>query len=385
MNICVISPSYPTHEENSYQFVANLCNTLAEKGHNVFVIVPQSKTNQLLRNKKKIPYKQISYIGIQGKVTVYAPAYLSFGNVTPFSNKLNLSEIRRAIRKAVLDIDCHIDVIYGHFWRSGLNAYSIAKELSIPLFVATGESTIFVEDKDPKLIKDFSDYVSGVICVSTKNKKESINLGLTTEDKCIILPNAYDDSVFFKRNRSELRNKLGIKDDLFVAIFVGHFIERKGPKRVSEAIKELNNPCIKGIYVGKVVESKSDEPEDDNFTIFKGSIQNKLLPEYLNCADVFVLPTLHEGCCNAIIEAVACGLPIISSDRDFNYDVLDDKNSILIDPTSISDISNAILKLFNDKDLRERLSKESLIRAKELTLNNRTDRIIDFIMAKSER
>ena len=103
------------------------------------------------------------------------------------------------------------------------------------------------------------------------------------------------------------------------------------------------------------------------------------MPVYLNAADVFVLPTLHEGCCNAIIEAMACGLPIISSDRAFNYDILDEKNSILIDPLSINDISTSIKTLMKDSDLRKSMSDASLVKAKSLSIRNRAIRILQFM------
>ena len=71
MNICVISPSYPTQGKQYYPFVENLCNKWADMGNNVFVITPVSKTKRLLRKKKKYPYSQISYKSDNGTVTVY--------------------------------------------------------------------------------------------------------------------------------------------------------------------------------------------------------------------------------------------------------------------------------------------------------------------------
>jgi glycosyltransferase involved in cell wall biosynthesis len=92
-----------------------------------------------------------------------------------------------------------------------------------------------------------------------------------------------------------------------------------------------------------------------------------------------VLPTLAEGCCNAIVEAICCGLPVISSDRKFNYDVLDESNSIMVDPLDVGAISQAIKELKDNPDLRDKLSKGALDKAKDLTISQRAKKIISFI------
>ena len=94
---------------------------------------------------------------------------------------------------------------------------------------------------------------------------------------------------------------------------------------------------------------------------------------------VFVLPTLHEGCCNAIIEAIACGLPVISSDLSFNWDILDKTNSILIDPNDVDGIACAIKLLKDDVQMRDSLSEGALKTAVEHTLHNRALKIEKFI------
>ena len=96
-------------------------------------------------------------------------------------------------------------------------------------------------------------------------------------------------------------------------------------------------------------------------------------------ADIFVLPTLNEGCCNAVVEALACGLPVVSSDRPFNYDVLNESNSIMVDPMNVDEIADAIRKLKEDKELRHRLAEGALKMAEELTIDRRAQRILEFM------
>jgi len=100
---------------------------------------------------------------------------------------------------------------------------------------------------------------------------------------------------------------------------------------------------------------------------------------YLNAADFFVLPTLAEGCCNAIVEAMACGLPIISSNRDFNEGILDDQCAILLDPLDISAIRDAIITLSNDSTLRKKMSEAALRKAQFLDITQRAQRILSFM------
>lgn len=112
-----------------------------------------------------------------------------------------------------------------------------------------------------------------------------------------------NEDVFRAGDNKICRRKLGINDEDFVIIYVGAFIERKGNKRVDEAVADLSN--VKTIYIG------SGEFTPRSNCVFCGTVEHDLVPTYLSAADIFVLPTTGEGCCNAIVEAICCGLPMI--------------------------------------------------------------------------
>ena len=380
MKICFFTPAYPgKHNTSEFAFVKQLVDAIANRGVECHVISPY---NFFHYRKKTVTFEE--YKSGKGRVIVYRPYYFSFSHIRGLQWIKNAS-LNCAIQSAVAKLPLDIDAVYGHFWSSGYIGYKFAKKQNLPLFVATGESSIKDLYTKPKDQKDFSDYVKGVICVSSKNRDESIRLGLTTLEKCEVFPNAVNTRLFYKRDKIECREILGIPQDAFVVVFVGWFIHRKGSARVAEALSRFEN--VKSIFIGRPASVKSSmnvdsqEPQCEGI-LFKGEVPHEKIPQYLSAADCFVLPTLKEGCCNAVVEALSCGLPVISSNLPFNWDVLDESNSIMIDPLSIDEIARAISHLRDNKNMREQLSEGALKKAKQLTIDKRADGILDFIKAR---
>ena len=79
---------------------------------------------------------------------------------------------------------------------------------------------------------------------------------------------------------------------------------------------------------------------------------------------------------------MACELPIISSNRNFNFDILDKSNSILINPENINEIVYSLNKLRSNQKLLKHLSIGSYNKSRSLGLDSRASKIIDFIKSK---
>lgn len=367
MKITVITYDYPDVKRSVYTFVKALVDEWGKLGHQVTVISPFSITRTYsLTRYGELPCP--SNIRIIRPIIVSLSYHIKIGNLS-LTDRIHSMTIKRTLQRQKEKPD----VIYCHFWKEAMFAYDFAHRYNIPMVVASGESVIpsFLSE-EPYLSQCRS--VSKVVCVSSKNKNESVEKGLTTVDKCFVVPNAIDNDLFNVSDQSQLKEQLGIKNTDFVVAFVGWFNERKGSKRVAAALEKLKTPEIKSIFIG----SGTEEPVCKGI-LFKGSLPHQDIPKYLNCADVFVLPTLSEGCCNAIVEAMACGLPVISSDKEFNWDILDNTNAILVDPTDVDEIAKAIKSLYEDKDKRSEMRKTTLEKAADLTISNRAKRIIDII------
>lgn len=368
MKILIFSPGYPDDKKSEYPFVKQLVDEWARQGHQCTVVATYSITH----NKSLCRFKTETLFESGGKTTILRPNILSFSNLRFFGCSITRLFQRLGINYAINRIKDNHDLVYCHFWQSGYDGYCYSQKHKVPMFIATGESDIkkLLGDTDLTFLKA----VSGVVCVSSKNKEESICLGLTTEDKCRVFPNAINPNIFCKLDKKECRKKLGIPLDYFVVAFVGSFKESKGADRLSDAIKSIHGEPVYSFFIG----SGSIAPTAPNI-LYTGRLMHNEIPVYLNAADVFVLPTLAEGCCNAIVEAMACGLPIISSDLPFNWDVLNSDNSIMVNPINIQQLADAISELRDNPQRRESMSHASLLSAKQLTIDNRANGIIEFI------
>ena len=117
-----------------------------------------------------------------------------------------------------------------------------------------------------------------------------------------------------------------------------------------EALSELED--VRLIALGR------DTPPEGLANVgYIGSAHHDEVPEIISAADVFVLPTRVEGSCNAVVEAMACGLPIITSRGPHMDDLVDSETAIRVDHTDPSEIRAAIIAIKSDPARLARMSQ----------------------------
>lgn len=380
MEFCFIASNYPTLNRQVHVFLENVVVKLVDRGITCNVIAPQSSFAYLTKKAIRRDFVSERTTPNGNKYMVYSPLYtvypikkLGSYYLADFTKMSYYRAIKRVYKKHRLNVD----MMYAHFIQAGIPAVKLAQELGIPSFIANGEADTIAETCyiSPGLIQKTLRGVSGIISVSTQNKGEIEELcggDASVMEKVCVIPNATDGTRFYHKDRMACRKKLGFSEDAFIIAFTGSFIERKGIEKLSAALDRFDDVYSLFIGVGEC------QPTCKNI-LHKGRVVNSEMVDYLNAADIFVLPTLAEGCCNAIVEAICCGIPVVSSDRLFNYDILDKTNSILIDPLNENEIYEAIRRLKEDVDLRDRLSQGCLDKAQELSLDVRVDKILEFI------
>ncbi len=147
-------------------------------------------------------------------------------------------------------------------------------------------------------------------------------------------------------------------------VTVCRLLERKGIQYVLAAMAELANPNISLEIVGlgnyeaelrKLCKHYSLE----SVVAFHGYCVNEDLPRIFRNSDVFILTSLAESFGIVFLEAMSCALPIIGGDTGGIPGIISEDNGILVQPTDVNDIKNAILRLMHEPDLRKKMGQKN--------------------------
>lgn len=380
MHICLITMGYPTpYEPGKFAFVDQLACAWADMGHDVSVIYPIPAFVKMIDKKRFYKSKWIRQTPSKNIISIYCPRFISMSERTILginTTLLSYKSFQKAVERAIARLVKRPDVVYGHFLPCGCHAADIGEKEKIPSFCAFGESTLWsIEGWDIRKVRNSLSKLSGMISVSTENKRVLVDHELYRAEDIEVFPNGADHSQFYPMNKQEIRKKYGFHEKAFIGVYTGSFNDDKGVLRAQEAAIKAGN--VQMIYIG----GGKDKPEGENI-LFQGRIQHEKIPEYLNAADFFILPTKAEGCCNAIVEAMACGLPIISAKGAYNDDILSKEYSIRTDPMDVEAMTKAIVSLRNDAGLRAKMSEYAKKASEQFDLYKRATAIIDFMERK---
>lgn len=370
--------SYPNPvEPHRSVFFRELIYQMAKQGVECTVVTPVS-VSKYRSSVKDIPRHSFEKICEGVHVEVFRPRMISFSakKIGRWNTiHMTLSAFDTAVLRQLKKINKRFDFVYGHFFLGGgLTAAKVGRKYRIPAYIAYGECSFETEvsNKYGDIAPQEMQGVHGIIAVSSANQNDLQKRPCASGIPTILSLNAVNKNVFIPKDQSLCRKKFNLPADDFIVGFVGYFIERKGHNRILEACRELSG--VKLAFAGK----GENAPTGEN-VVFCESLEHDDVADFLNAVDIFVLPSRHEGCCNAVIEAMSCGKAIVSSDLPFNYDVLNLENAILVDPNDIVQIRDAILKLRDDIQLRNTLAKQALMDAQDLTIDKRASNILEFI------
>ena len=161
--------------------------------------------------------------------------------------------------------------------------------------------------------------LQAVICNSVMVRDEMLAYYNVPVEKLYVIENGIDLEEFhpnLSEERARTRKPLGITEDTPVFLFVGNGFERKGVEQLLLALSQTKNDQSKLVIVGNdrkitFFEHLAKKKKLENRVIFTGPQEN--VKPFYGMADAFALPTRYDPMPNAALEAMACGLPLITS------------------------------------------------------------------------
>jgi len=358
MKVLVFTTSYPNRMyprlgnfvQERMSEVGKLCSLQVLAPVSIASILKASKNNKVI----KIPKYEV----LNG-LTVYHPRFFVVPRFFKFMDGLFLflSSLNTA-RQISRTFD--FDLIDAHFaYPDGFAGVLLGKYFKKPVTI-TLRGTINRLIKIPgrrQAIKFALSKAEKIFSVSSYLVSLARSLDID-EEKFVVIPNGVNPNLFKSLNKDWCRKELGIPKSTKVLISVGALVERKGHHRVIEVIPKILQEYSHfrflivggGGVEGNIEAALKQEVKKlglSNIVTFTGEVDQRMVNKLLCASDVFVLATRYEGWANVFFEAMACGLPVVTTDVCGNSEVIkDDRYGVLVPFGDKDKLAQSIIDAF---------------------------------------
>jgi len=328
-----------------------LSKELSKKGHDVTIITTDFEFDEeyakSLDDVRVIPFKCTANLGL----FLYSPK----------------------MKKWLRDNIKNYDVVHMHNFRSYQNniIHNYAKRFGVPYVLQAHGSLPRIVEK--QRLKKLYDLIWGYkilrdaskVIALTKVEKEQYKDMSVDEDKIEIIPNGIDFSRYKNLpKKEEFKGKYKLKDTEKIVLYLGRIHKIKGINLLVEAFSDLTKELdgIKLVIVGpddgflSALKKKIDDLNIDDKILFTGPLfEREKLSAYID-ADVFVLPSIYETFPNSVLEACACGVPVIVTKSCGISDFVEKIGYVV--EYDREQLRNILFKILVDKRLRKRVGEK---------------------------
>lgn len=278
---------------------------------------------------------------------------------------LGIRRLARALR------EMRVDIVHTHMYRSNVTGTVAARIAGIPVVISNVHNVSNWDDRRQMLtdrvvskMRDCTVFVSQGVC---RDYIENIPL---KPAKYSVIYNGIDTEYYSPDPcRSCIKANTGL--------LVGCAARLMPQKGLETLVKAAADPAIQAAGVRILVAGEGPMRSDlenlarklgtgDHFQIL-GFTEN--IRDFYRKLDVFAMPSLKEGFSNALLEAMACGVPVVVTAVGGNPEaVRDGKDGILVRPSDFNDFLLGLKKILFDDDLRKMMAREALAHAQEFSL-----------------
>ncbi len=303
----------------------------------IVVLAPQawSPFDWVIRLFRKSFRPQATRFEVMDGIEVHRPRVFSVPGIFKQFDGIFMA---RGVRATVVKLmrENPIRLIDAHFlYPDGFAASVIARELNVPLVVTvrgSKDQRLIGSEQEPKM-RRVLEHAAQVISVSRALQVDVIEKLIGENAKSKLIGNGVDLAKFSRENKAHARTRLNIAHDAQVIVSVGGLVEGKGFHRIIPLLPALKAQYPKLLFLivgggashGDMTQQLKDLALScgaDAYVRFCGSQAPTELKWFYSASDVFALATAYEGWANVFLEAMACGLPIVSTRVGGNAEVV---------------------------------------------------------------
>ncbi len=351
---------------------------LIKAGHQTGIIYPEFVPFRSIFNDSAASSKMYDDNGLP---TYYVPVQAMLPNVRRTGYRSFIHSVEKVYKDYIVKYG-KPDVIHGHsVFYGGIAGFSIAQKHSLP-FVITEHLTSFImgtitHKTDLQLARKIFCESQASLIVSNSFKKDLSRILQVDDDVFKVVHNMVNDLFFENRN-----NISYAADEPFVLFTNSFLLPRKNHKLIFQAISQL---VIKGLNVKLLVGGDgelahtlrrlADELEISHHVEFLGGLSRNKVKENIDRSHAFLLASFYETFGVVLIESLAAGRPVITTNSGGPEDIVTPENGIILKDFNATTMAAAIEKLMNtysnfnqakiSEDCYKRFSEKKIISSLE--------------------
>ncbi len=295
----------------------------------------------------------------RGNIEIFYPKFFNLPvlgrNFQPFFLSLALCRTVRKIRR-----NFPFDAIYTNpLYPDAAASLTIGRRFKVPITAAALGSDVNMSLNSRwrrrQLMKVLKN-VSAVMTVSNDLQKKVTDI--FPQVKCKTIYDGVDHTLFQPIERAEARKLLGLKKEGKIILFIGNLLKSKGVQELKNGFLQLAKPGDTLFFIGDgPMKKRLADKKTGCAVILKGRIPHQEISLWLNAADLLCLPSYQEGVPNVILEALACGTPVVATKVGGIPEILPERECGILVPAGdtlvlMEAIKEALKKEWDRKKIR---------------------------------
>lgn len=331
----------------------------------------------------------VVYFGPQARVI-----HLHAGPAAPYAKHLvwdHLPEFVEGVRAFATSQEAHYDLIHSHYWLSGWAALQLRQLWAVPMVHMShtlgypknaAAQQVWEQDPPRRLQVEYEVLrrSDALVAESPASKQHMVQEYGIAPARVQIIPCGVDTILFHPQDRRQARRELGLPEAVPILLFVGRLQPLKGLDTLLQAAHLVRQqyPMLRVLIVGGGVDEGDPHEAEEvgrlrslaerldltSQLVFIKAQPQETLAQYYAAADVFVMPSHYESFGMVVLEAMACGTPVVASRvGGLASTVLHERTGLLVPVGAWRAFAQAILRVLASATLRDTLGYAGVQRA----------------------